>query len=54
MQEPNYSEWKRRQLWTLIEAACLLSGIEPVAPEQFNKDSDTAGIPRRIYADLKG
>jgi hypothetical protein len=53
MQEPNYSEWKQRQLWTLVEASCLLSGIEPVPPEQFNKDSRSAGIPRTIYADLK-
>ena len=54
VQEPNYTEWKQRQLWTLVEASCLLSGIEPVVPpEQFNKDGRTAGIPRSIYTDLK-
>lgn len=53
MQEPNYSEWKQKQLWTLIEAACLLSGIEPLPPITFYKVIEAGGIQVKIYTDLK-
>jgi hypothetical protein len=53
MQEPDYSEWTQRQLWTLVESACLLSGIAPVPPKQFDGAPETGGVPAKIYADLK-
>ena len=47
----DYSDWKSRQLWTLVEAACLLSGEEPVEWEGFNPDQKT--LRAKIYRDLK-
>ncbi len=50
--EPDYAAWAGYQTWTLIEAACLLSGVEPTAA-QFEKDRKKGGLPTRIYSDLK-
>lgn len=47
------SDWTQRQLWTLIEAACLLAGAQPVPAKSFNKDLKTGGQAARIYNDLK-
>ncbi len=52
MQEPDYCDWKGRQLWTLIEAACLLSREEPVEWQSFNAP-DQKTLRARIYRDLK-
>lgn len=48
----NLVEWKSRQLWTLIEAACLMTGEELVEATEFIHihASDIAG---RFYGDLK-
>lgn len=53
MNEPDYSAWGSYQTWTLIEAACLLANIDPIAAAQFDKNRATGGLPARIYSDLK-
>lgn len=53
MESPDFSEWKQYQLWTLIEAACLLSGIEPMPAAEFDGNRKTGGTPAEIYADMK-
>jgi hypothetical protein len=53
MEKPDFSEWKQHQLWTLVEAACLLGGIEPMPAEEFNRNRKTGGTPAAIYADMK-
>ena len=45
--------WKSKQLWTLIEASCLLSGKLPQKFEDLDLSIETGGQLARIYADLK-
>jgi len=49
----NARDWVSRQLWTSVEAACLLSGRDPVPPEDFNKYRKTHRPVATIYDDLK-
>ena len=49
----DYATWRVRRLWTLIEAACLLSGRNPVPWTKFQKDRVAGGLAATIYADLK-
>ena len=39
MESPDYEEWKRRQLWTLWQAASLMAGRNP-ANRGFRKFED--------------
>jgi hypothetical protein len=49
----NLFAWASYQSWTLIEAACLLAGIEPISAGQFIMDRKIGGLPAKIYNDLK-
>jgi hypothetical protein len=41
------------EYWTLVEAACYLSGIEPIPAKEFDPDLATGGLPAQIYRHLK-
>lgn len=51
--EVDIQPYLKLQQWTLIEAACLLSGISPVAEQDFDKDISTGGEPAKVYRILK-
>jgi hypothetical protein len=56
MSKPDYAKWMRKELWTLIEAAYLLSDLEPVLTEQGVARCLNAEKPDSvfdIYNDLK-
>jgi hypothetical protein len=55
MRKLDYAKWQRKRLWTLVEAACLLSGKEPMPVDDFLRACKTknAGILAEIYDDLK-
>lgn len=53
MEKEDFERWKRRRLWTLGQAACLICGVEP--PDDL-KDVVTGRAgrgPSDAYADLK-
>jgi|GEM_PF-2515350 len=50
---PNIDFWKQKELWTLIEAACLLSGKPPQNPREFNPHPTTGELSAQIYDALK-
>lgn len=46
--------WSRRELWTLTEAACLLSGVEPISEkDSFQTQAKASAKLATIYRDLK-
>ena len=54
MQTPDYQFWTEdKRLWTLIEAACLIAGIEPQPLEVFDMKITTGGLAAKIYDALK-
>jgi len=52
---PNYAWWAARPLWTLYEAACLLSDIDPppIEKQEILPSILSSGPPKERYADLK-
>lgn len=54
MSKPDFDQWTKRQLWTLVDVACLLSDVEPIRPvSAFDRSESTGGQPAAIYNDLK-
>lgn len=56
MSKPDYAKWMRKDYWTLIQAAFLLSDQEPLANQQEAMRCVQAGKPVAlidIYDDLK-
>jgi len=53
MTKPNFAKWKKRQLWTLIEASCLLCGFDPVPAEDWSEFRKAHMDAATIYGDLK-
>ena len=55
MGKPDYSRYGRKQLWTAIEASCLLADIEPVPFVEFMPmyNAAHAGRAAEIDGDLR-
>ena len=41
MNKPNFEYWRRQKLWTLIDAASLISGAKPVRTDQPKKQENS-------------
>ena len=51
MGKPDYSRYGRKQLWTAIEASCLLADIEPVPFAEFMPMYNAAHARRAVEID---
>jgi hypothetical protein len=46
-------EYIRRETWSLVEAACILTGLNPAHRDYFDKNPATGGRAAHTYANLK-
>ena len=49
MDKPDYAYWKRKQLWTLVQASYLLNDQTPRKDEEFVTAYNSGALPQPIH-----